>query len=81
MDGLYLNTTERALVVSCHQNRPFQALDLTHESTPIFLARLETQNPDAKRNSTRVLLASHRQPQGKSLPNACRRLQSQMEDE
>jgi transposase len=56
--GLYLNPPERALVLSCDEKSPIQALDRTQKSLPMFPGRLKTRTHDYKRNGTTTLFAA-----------------------
>ena len=56
--GLYLNPPENALVLSCDETSPIQALDRTQKSLPLFPGRLKTLPHDYKRKGTTPLFAA-----------------------
>lgn len=49
--GLYLNSPEHALVLSCDKKTQIQALDRTQKSLPIFPGRCETMTHDYRRHA------------------------------
>ena len=63
--GLYLNPPENALVLSCNEKSPIQALDRTQKSLPLFPGRLKTLPHDYKRKGTTPLFAAIELAQGR----------------
>jgi len=63
--GLYLNPPENALVLSCDEKSPIQALDRTQKSLPLFPGRLKTLTHKYKRNGTTTLFAAIELAQGR----------------
>lgn len=63
--GLYLNPPENALVLSCDETSPIQALDRTQKSLPLFPGRLKTLPHDYKRKGTTPLFAAIELTQGR----------------
>ena len=63
--GLYLDPPEHALVLSCDEKSPIQALDRTQKSLPLYPGRLQTMTHDYKRHGTTNLLAAIDLAQGK----------------
>ena len=56
--GLYLNPPEHAVVFSCDEKSPIQALDRTQPGLPIKKGRAATMTHDYKRNGTTSLFAA-----------------------
>jgi transposase len=56
--GLYLNPPEHALVFSCDEKSPIQALDRTRPGLPLKKGRAATMTHDDKRNGTTSLFAA-----------------------
>jgi transposase len=63
--GLSLDPPEHALVYSCDEKSPMQALDRTPKSRPLFPGRLKTMTHDDKRNGTTTLFAAMELAEGK----------------
>ena len=56
--GLYLDTPDRALVLSCDEKSQIQALDRTQKGLPLKKGRCGTMTHDYKRNGTTTLFAA-----------------------
>lgn len=56
--GLYLSPPEHALVLSCDEKSPIQALDRTQPGLPLKKGRCQTMTHDYKRNGTTSLFAA-----------------------
>lgn len=56
--GLYLSPPEHAIVLSCDEKSPIQALDRTQPGLPLKKGRCGTMTHDYKRNGTTTLFAA-----------------------
>lgn len=62
--GLYLNPPDQALVLSCDEKSPIQALDRTQKGLPLVPGRCGTMTHDYKRHGTTTLFAAIELAQG-----------------
>jgi hypothetical protein len=73
--GLYLNSPDRSLVLSCDEKSQVQSLDRTQKGLPIHRGRCGTMTHDCKRNGTTTLFAAIDMVQGNVISSGWQNLE------